>query len=186
MCLYGQEEQHTSTLGHNPFSRFTLVFLITYLAERSAVFAVAVGCRPLPRCSRCGCPAECYDHCHCSSPNLRTGSQDTSITTHVLTEGLRPDAIAKRALLSSRNAHSPHSQFVFFWFRLNCLTERAPVQEPNLSWSLRHTPITRLSHVPIYIFFFFFLPFTSISYLWQSVINKYILLCARLYAVLKS
>lgn len=111
VCLYGQEEQHTSTLGHNPFSRFTLVFLITYLAERSAVFAVAVGCRPLPRCSRCGCPAECYDHCHCSSPNLRTGSQDTSITTHVLTEGLRPDAIAKRALLSSRNAHSPHSYF---------------------------------------------------------------------------
>lgn len=92
----GQEEQHTSTLRHNPFSRFTLVFLITYLAERSAVFAVAVGCRPLPRCSRCGCPAECYDHCHCSSPNLRTGSQDTSITTHVLTEELRSDAFAKR------------------------------------------------------------------------------------------
>lgn len=97
----GQEEQHTSTLRHNPFSRFTLEFLITYLAERSAVFVVAVGCHPLPRCSRCGCPAECYDHCHCSSPNLRTGSQDTSITTHVLSEGLRPDAaIAKRSYIN--------------------------------------------------------------------------------------
>lgn len=106
----GQEEQHTSTLRHNPFSRFTLVFLITYLAERSAVFAVAVGCRPLPRCSRCGCPVECYDHCHCSSPNLRTGSQDTSITTHVLTEGLRPDTISKTALLSkSRRTFASHS-----------------------------------------------------------------------------
>lgn len=42
---------------------------LRHLAERSAVFAVAVGCRPLPRCSHCGCPAECYDRCHCLSPN---------------------------------------------------------------------------------------------------------------------
>lgn len=36
----------------------------------------------LLRCFRCGCPVAYCDHCHCSSPNLRTRPQDTSITTH--------------------------------------------------------------------------------------------------------
>lgn len=103
--VYEQEVQHTSTVDHNPFSRFTLalllLLLITYLAKRSAVFAVAVGCRPLPRCSRCGCPAEYYDRCHCSSPNLRTRPQDTSITTHVPAGGLSA-LIRSQNTLSSR------------------------------------------------------------------------------------
>lgn len=117
----GQEEQHTNTLRYNPFSCFTLVFLITYLAERSAVFAVAVGCRPLPRCSRCGCPAECYDHCHCSSPNLRTGSQDTSITTHVLTEELRPFAKRPYCLVAT---FALFAICISFCFRVNYLIHR--------------------------------------------------------------
>lgn len=106
--VYEQEEQHTSTVGHNPFSRFTLVLLllITYLAEQSAVFAVAVDCRPLPRCSHCGCPAECYDRCHCSSPNLRTRPQDTSITTHVPAGGLSDLMRLLNTLSSNRGVRS--------------------------------------------------------------------------------
>jgi len=93
----GTAHEHTwprSVLSRSRSSRS----LITYLAERSVVFAVAVGCRPLLRCSRCGCPAEYYDHCHCSSPNLRTRPQDTSITTtRSSREESRPDTlIAKR------------------------------------------------------------------------------------------
>lgn len=80
-----------------------MLLLITYLAERSAVFAVAVGCRPLPRCSRCGCPAECYDRCHCSSPNLRTRPQDTSITTHVPAGGLSTLMRSLNIVLSPRS-----------------------------------------------------------------------------------
>lgn len=88
LLYYGSTEsgKRNSTRAHFAVTRWSRVSrssrrFITYLAERSVVFAVAVDCRPLPRCSRCGCPAECYDHCHCSSPNLRTRPQDTSITT---------------------------------------------------------------------------------------------------------
>jgi hypothetical protein len=92
----GLSGKRNSTRAHlatiRPFVSCSWRRLITYLAERSVVFAVAVDCRPLPRCSRCGCPAEYYDHCHCSSPNLRTCPQDTSITTtRSSREESRPD-----------------------------------------------------------------------------------------------
>lgn len=95
--------------------------LITYLAERSVVVAVAVGCRPLPHCSRCGCPAEYYDHCHCSSPNLRTRPQDTSITTtRSSREGV---ALLTRASslifsLSRKSVRESISPFLFSFFFL--------------------------------------------------------------------
>ena len=55
--------------------------MCTYLASQSAVFVAAGDFRRPRRCFRCGCPVAYYDRYHCSSPNLRTRPQHTSITT---------------------------------------------------------------------------------------------------------